>query len=230
MHLGGKIEVVVEVPAEDARRPLDGLHARASPASAWRSPTTASKVFEPDDQAEHRRRRHRRHRGARARRHRPRGARCPVMEGKAMLFKEFGGVDAFPICLDTKDPDEIVATVTRDRAGLRRHQPRGHLGAALLRDRGAAARDARHPGLPRRPARHRDRRPRRARERAQGRRQADRGPAGRRRRRRRRRRRGDEDAARAPASRDVVGCDRQGAISQRRRDGLDASQGAGTRS
>ena len=35
----------------------------------------------------------------------------PVMEGKAMLFKEFAGVDAFPICLDTKDPDEIVATV-----------------------------------------------------------------------------------------------------------------------
>ena len=35
----------------------------------------------------------------------------PVMEGKAMLFKEFGGVDAFPLCLSTKDPDEIVATV-----------------------------------------------------------------------------------------------------------------------
>ncbi len=35
----------------------------------------------------------------------------PVMEGKAMLFKEFGGVDAFPICLATKDVDEIVATV-----------------------------------------------------------------------------------------------------------------------
>jgi malate dehydrogenase (oxaloacetate-decarboxylating) len=33
------------------------------------------------------------------------------MEGKALLFKEFGGVDAFPICLDTKDPDEIVRTV-----------------------------------------------------------------------------------------------------------------------
>jgi malate dehydrogenase (oxaloacetate-decarboxylating) len=33
------------------------------------------------------------------------------MEGKAMLFKEFGGVDAFPICLDTKDADEIVAIV-----------------------------------------------------------------------------------------------------------------------
>src|SRR6185295_12596441 len=36
-------------------------------------------------------------------------AAMPVMEGKAMLFKEFGGVDAWPICLDTKDPDEIVA-------------------------------------------------------------------------------------------------------------------------
>ncbi len=38
-------------------------------------------------------------------------AAMPVMEGKAMLFKEFGGVDGFPICLSTKDPDEIVATV-----------------------------------------------------------------------------------------------------------------------
>ncbi len=39
-------------------------------------------------------------------------AAMPVMEGKAMLFKEFGGVDAFPVCLDTKDPDEIVSIVT----------------------------------------------------------------------------------------------------------------------
>jgi malate dehydrogenase (oxaloacetate-decarboxylating) len=38
-------------------------------------------------------------------------AAMPVMEGKALLFKEFGGVDAWPICLDTKDPDQIVATV-----------------------------------------------------------------------------------------------------------------------
>jgi malate dehydrogenase (oxaloacetate-decarboxylating) len=35
----------------------------------------------------------------------------PVMEGKAALFKAFGGVDAFPICLDTKNPDEIVEIV-----------------------------------------------------------------------------------------------------------------------
>ncbi len=40
-------------------------------------------------------------------------AALPVMEGKAMLFKEFGGVDAFPICLATQDTDEIVETVKR---------------------------------------------------------------------------------------------------------------------
>ena len=40
-------------------------------------------------------------------------AAMPVMEGKALLFKEFAGVDAFPICLDTKDPDEIIETVVR---------------------------------------------------------------------------------------------------------------------
>ena len=42
----------------------------------------------------------------------PLGA-LPVMEGKAMLFKQFAGIDAFPICLDTKDVDEIVETVVR---------------------------------------------------------------------------------------------------------------------
>jgi malate dehydrogenase (oxaloacetate-decarboxylating) len=40
-------------------------------------------------------------------------AAMPVMEGKAVLFKQFGGVDAVPICLDTTDVDEIVETVTR---------------------------------------------------------------------------------------------------------------------
>ena len=39
------------------------------------------------------------------------GAGMPVMEGKAVLFKSFAGVDAFPICLDTKDPDKIIETV-----------------------------------------------------------------------------------------------------------------------
>jgi len=38
-------------------------------------------------------------------------AAIPVMEGKAMLFKRFAGIDAFPICLDTQDVDEIVRTI-----------------------------------------------------------------------------------------------------------------------
>jgi malate dehydrogenase (oxaloacetate-decarboxylating) len=38
-------------------------------------------------------------------------AAMPVMEGKAMLFKEFAGVDAFPLCIDTKDTEEIIAFV-----------------------------------------------------------------------------------------------------------------------
>ena len=38
-------------------------------------------------------------------------AALPVMEGKALLFKELGDVDAFPLCLDTKDPEEIIKTV-----------------------------------------------------------------------------------------------------------------------
>ena len=40
-------------------------------------------------------------------------AAMPVMEGKALLFKEFAGVDAFPICLDVKEPQEIIETVIR---------------------------------------------------------------------------------------------------------------------
>jgi malate dehydrogenase (oxaloacetate-decarboxylating) len=45
-------------------------------------------------------------------------AALPVMEGKAMLFKEFGGVDAWPICLATKDVDQIVGAVTAIAPGF----------------------------------------------------------------------------------------------------------------
>ena len=45
-------------------------------------------------------------------------AALPVMEGKSILFKEFGNVDAFPICLNTKDPDEIVQIVKMISPGL----------------------------------------------------------------------------------------------------------------
>lgn len=45
-------------------------------------------------------------------------AALPVMEGKCVLFKEFAGVDAIPICLDTKDPEEIIRTVKLLAPGL----------------------------------------------------------------------------------------------------------------
>lgn len=45
-------------------------------------------------------------------------AAMPVMEGKAMLFKEYGAVDAYPICLRTKDVDEIVETICRISPGF----------------------------------------------------------------------------------------------------------------
>ena len=99
-------------------------------------------------------------------------AAMPVMEGKAVLFKEFGGVDAFPICLTTQGPGRDRPDRHQHLARLRRHQPRGHQRAALLRDRGAPEGHARHPGLPRRPARHRGRHARRADERRQAHRQA----------------------------------------------------------
>lgn len=40
-------------------------------------------------------------------------ASIPVMEGKAMLFKKFAGIDAFPICIDTQDTEELIATIRR---------------------------------------------------------------------------------------------------------------------
>lgn len=48
-------------------------------------------------------------------------AAMPVMEGKAVLFKEFGNVNAFPICLATQDTEEIIKTVVNIAPGVRRH-------------------------------------------------------------------------------------------------------------
>ena len=84
-------------------------------------------------------------------------AAMPVMEGKAMLFKEFAGIDAYPICLRTKDPQEIVAAVKHLSVGF---------GGINLEDISAprcfdiereAPGATGHPGVPRRPARHRGR-------------------------------------------------------------------------
>ena len=122
-------------------------------------------------------------------------AALPVMEGKAMLLKEFAGVDGLAGLSRDDGHRRDRGGRDGDRARLRSDQPRGHLRAALLRDRGAAACDARHPGLPRRPARHRDRGLRRARERPSSRRKAAAGRQGRPHRGRRRRSRGDADPA-----------------------------------
>ena len=67
-------------------------------------------------------------------------ASMPVMEGKALFYAQLAGVSAVPILIDTKDVDEFVETVVRIAPGLRRHPPRGHLGARVLRDRAAADR------------------------------------------------------------------------------------------
>ena len=59
-------------------------------------------------------------------------AGMPVMEGKCVLFKEFGGVDAIPLCIRSKDVDEIVRTMLPALRLLRRHQSGGYLRAPLL--------------------------------------------------------------------------------------------------
>ena len=104
----------------------------------------------------------------------PRAA-MPVMEGKCCLFKEFAGVDAFPICLDTKDTDEIVApsAIAPAFGGINLEDisaPRCFEIEERLKAR------ARHPRLPRRPARHRGGRDGGAVERGQAHRPQPRGP------------------------------------------------------
>ena len=78
----------------------------------------------------------------------------PVMEGKAVLFKKFAGIDVFDIELNEARPGPPDRGHRSARADVRRHQPRGHQGPGVLLHREEAAREAEDPGLPRRPARH----------------------------------------------------------------------------
>jgi malate dehydrogenase (oxaloacetate-decarboxylating) len=116
MHLGGKIEIVPRVPVKTrddlsmAYTPGVARVARAiadDPQKAWTLTTKQHMVAVVTD-------------GSAVLGLGDIGpaAALPVMEGKAMLFKEFGGVDAFPICLDTRDTDEIVATVKAIATGF----------------------------------------------------------------------------------------------------------------
>ena len=139
--------------AERPGRALDGLHprCRAGVRGHCRGPEPGRRLhLDP----EHRCRGHRRHCGPRSRRHRShRGDARDGGQGGAVQAVRWRG----------RDPDlpgdERRRRDRRDggpaRAELRWDQPRGHLRAPLLRDRGAAQAPPRHPGLPRRPARYR---------------------------------------------------------------------------
>lgn len=109
LHLGGKIEVSVKVPIRN-RETLAMVYtpgvARVSlgikddPAAAWNLTIKKNTVAVVTD-------------GTAVLGLGDVGplAALPVMEGKSMLFKELAGVDAWPICLDTKDPEEIIKAV-----------------------------------------------------------------------------------------------------------------------
>ena len=136
MHVGGKIEHAQQDAAEDARRPLDGLHAgrRARLHGDRRRPREGLPVH---DQAQHGRRRQRRDRGARARRHRP-ARRDAGHGGQGDALQGVRRRRRLPDLPRHQGPRRDRRDGAADRAGLRRHQPRGHLRAALLRDRGPA--------------------------------------------------------------------------------------------
>ena len=85
----------------------------------------------------------------------------PVMEGKAVLFKKFAGIDVFDIEIEQRDPYKLIEVDRRARAHLRRHQSRGHQGAGVLHRRARTAQAHEDSGVPRRPARHRHHRRRR---------------------------------------------------------------------
>jgi malate dehydrogenase (oxaloacetate-decarboxylating) len=59
-------------------------------------------------------------------------ASMPVMEGKAALFKAFADIDAFPICLNTNDPEKIIFHCKSNGTDLWRDKPRRHFSTKLL--------------------------------------------------------------------------------------------------
>ena len=59
-------------------------------------------------------------------------AGMPVMEGKCVLFKAFGDVDAFPLCIKSQDVDEIVNTIYLISGYLRRRKPGRYCGTKMF--------------------------------------------------------------------------------------------------
>ena len=98
---------------------------------------------------------HQRHRGAGAGRHRPAGRQAG--DGRQGLpVQEVRRHRRVRHRTGREGPRQAGRHRRRARAHARRHQPRGHQGAGVLHDRAQAARAHEHPGVPRRPARHRD--------------------------------------------------------------------------
>ncbi len=72
-------------------------------------------------------------------------AGMPVMEGKSLLYKYLGGVDGFPLMVDTKDPDKIIETRQTLATRSRRRQPRRHFQPEMLPHPRHPARTMRNP-------------------------------------------------------------------------------------
>ena len=209
-------------PGARHRGPLDGLHARRRPRlhGDREEPRAGAPLH---DQAQHGRHRLGRHRRARAGRHRPRG-RHAGHGGQGAAVQALRRRRRLPDLPGHQGP-------RRDRRD--RHAPGARPSAASTsrtsRHPGAFDIEERlvdadgHPGVPRRPARHRDRDARRARERAEDRRQGHGRPQGRRRRCRRRRCRRVEDPHERRRRSTSIGCDRQGAV-HTGREGLNKSK------
>ena len=73
----------------------------------------------------------------------------PVMEGKAVLFKKFAGIDVFDIEIEQRDPQQADRGHRRPRAHFRRHQSRRHQSARMLHRRAGTAQADEDPGIPR---------------------------------------------------------------------------------
>ena len=142
----------LQAPDPYPRRPLYGLHARCSPRLQGDS-QRPREGLQPYHQAQHGRGRLGRHGRPRARGHRAAGrdAGDGGQGGALQAVRQRGRVPDLP-------RHQGHGRDRRDRqepgAGVRRHKPGGHLGPAVLRDRRSAEEGARHPRLPRRPARH----------------------------------------------------------------------------
>jgi malate dehydrogenase (oxaloacetate-decarboxylating) len=109
MHLGGKIAMHSKHTIRNRDDLIDDLYARCGTVSLAIAKNKED-ARRPDQQAEQHCSRHRRVCGTRLGNLGAEAA-LPVMEGKAALFKRFGDIDAWPLCLDTQDIDEIITVV-----------------------------------------------------------------------------------------------------------------------